>query len=99
MLQKFYIDSLDVAPGNAIPSENDVCIQTFLFVSSQPLVPQKYLWYQRNQDKKGKRFCKIDIYEVNIKHFPISLNIILLFVKLLICVGILYGLKLPWFII
>ena len=52
----------DVAHGNAIPSENDVYRQTFLFVSSQPLIPQKYHWYHRNQNKKRKLFCKIDIW-------------------------------------
>jgi len=33
---------INVAHGNAIPSENDVYRQTFLFVSSQPLITQKY---------------------------------------------------------
>ena len=41
-------DNYDVAHGNAIPSENDVYRQTFLFVSSQPLIPQKYHWYRGN---------------------------------------------------
>jgi len=40
-----------VAHGNAIPSENDVYRQTFLFVSSQPLIPQKYHWYHWYQNK------------------------------------------------
>jgi len=65
---------IHVAHGNAIPSENDVYRQTFLCVSSHSLIPQKYHWYHRNQNKKGKRFCKINIYEVNIKTFPIYLN-------------------------
>ena len=43
-------------------------------VSSQPLITQKYHEYHRNQNKKGKRFCKNNIYEVNIKKIPISSN-------------------------
>ena len=52
-------DSCDVAHGNAIPSESDVYRQTFLFLSSQPLIPQKYHWYYRNHNKKEINSVKI----------------------------------------
>ena len=41
MLCNYHGKYTDVAHGNAIPSENDVCRQTFLCVSLQPLIPQK----------------------------------------------------------